>query len=59
MGTTKMSGVWFSRTERKRLQEWLKKPNGTFGIEDLVHKKAVIFEAVQGGGVHVKIWPPA
>lgn len=50
---------WFNLRQRQELQEWLERPNGAFHMEDSAHKCEAVFEAVEGGGITVKMWPPS
>jgi hypothetical protein len=45
--------IQMSASEVRKLQEWLKRPSGSFGTGD------VSFDAVQGGGILVRTQPYA
>lgn len=50
----RMSSAWLNLKQRQELQEWLKRPNGALVLKDPIHYCQAVFEAVEGGGVHVK-----
>lgn len=47
--------AWLNRDQRKELQQWLEWPNGALVLIDPIHHYRAVFEAVEGGGVHVAV----